>query len=159
VTQSDNETGSKHSLLFLLGMFFRRCKNKEKGTGSYDPERDQLFWLTKEVSPARLSSPCLVMSRMTERRGVFVFVRVQASTFLCCTSPPTFCPQHAPGEQGAESKAQRAARRQKNSRVPFTNVYILNGFLLVLFKFYSQNTVGSQVLQQLWLPPGKEYLR
>lgn len=59
---------------------------------------------------------------------------------------------------GEQPQKVKHTELQKNSRVPFTNVYILNRFLLVLFKFYSQNTERSQFLQHLWLPPGKEYL-
>lgn len=76
VTQSDDLTVSKYSLLLLLGMLSRRCQNnnnnRKKGTASYDQERDQLVWLTEEVSSAWLSYQCLAMSCMTEWRGVFV---------------------------------------------------------------------------------------
>lgn len=74
VTQPDDETGRKHSLLILLCVLFRRHQNKEKGTGSYDQERDQPFWLKKEVSSAQMSLSHLAMSPTTERRGMVVSV-------------------------------------------------------------------------------------
>lgn len=85
LTQSYDWTASKYSLLFLLGMLFRRCQNEEKGTGSYDQEKDQSFKLTKEVTLAWFSSPCLAMSHMTEERCVCICGgREQAPTFHCC---------------------------------------------------------------------------
>lgn len=49
-------------------------KNKEKDTRSYDQEKDQLFWLTKEVGSAQMSPLCLAVSPTTDRRGMVVFV-------------------------------------------------------------------------------------
>lgn len=139
-------------------MLFRRCQNKEKGTGSYDQKGDRPFWLKKG---GELSSTVIPMSGKVpydrEEGCVCIYGgRGQDPTFLCHTPPLTFCPQHPPGEWGEEGKAQ-SCRRTEKTPIPSTGVYMSNRYFLVLFKFHLQNTVRNQFLPQLQLPPGKEY--